>query len=151
MTEELKHNNITQYFSQEGMMESTSKVSDQIFIKIFEAIKDFGVPVSLTRKFKTESKQLDGIPVPATYFQGEELSITITVPATDKFGNNGRQFLTPKEYETLNKKVVEANMSHLVMEDEEAFLPKDEEEVEETPAEPEMQQEEVAPEQVKEE
>ena len=112
---ELIENNIQQSFSDDGMMEMTMNRSDGMIEKLVTELEGFGAPFNISRGFKMESRQIKGKVAPIVLFQGEEVNIKFLVTPKDKYGNEGKSYLTKEEYDKLRYKVEKENPD-LIME-----------------------------------
>jgi len=105
---ELIENNLQQVFSDEGMMEQTNNRSNKIIDEIKNVLAKEKLNPVINRGFGSECKTTeDGNSL--LFFTGEDVIVRFKVPATDKFGNDGRKWLTKKDYDNLTNKINEQN------------------------------------------
>ena len=99
----LRINDFQQEFHEHGMMESTCDYSAQVLNKVLEVIHTFKIgDITVNRRLVSETSGGKKT-VPIISFLGEEVNIRFQVMPIDKFGNNGKTWLTQEEYEELQE------------------------------------------------
>ena len=89
-----------QRFDEYGMLESTVRRGDLILTKLKNTFKEEQILPMVSRRVTSESQVVkEDVFHPIVSFTGEEIIIRFVVPPTDKFGNDGRVWITKEEEE----------------------------------------------------